>query len=121
MTDIPSQSPSTTTSDSDRASTPRILPSPIPSTFSAPPRKRKKQSSDSAFNKKCEETFKTINGIVANHIEGKAPKAPDVTQSTLSVISGYMSVLPENRKKAFAAKVINLIRIEPPLTEDDIA
>lgn len=92
----------------------------MPSTPSPRPSKRIKLSSNSAFDQKVKETFDTINGIVANHVEAKAPKAPDVTQRTVSAISGYMSVLSENRKKAFAAKVINLIHSEPPVTEDDI-
>lgn len=93
-----------TTTTSDISNSSRSIsdaPSPMPSTPLSQPRKRKRLASSSEFNNKVAETFIAIDGIVANHVD---PKAPDVIQKTLTAISGYMSVLSDDRKQNFCCK-----------------
>ncbi|XP_076029495.1 uncharacterized protein LOC143018192 [Oratosquilla oratoria] len=81
---------------------------------SGPPRKRKKINN--SVDQKIAHAFTAINGI----LDSEPPKST-LVKHTVSTIASYLSALKDERQKDVAAKLLNVIHNEPPLSPDDFA
>ncbi|KAK4318373.1 hypothetical protein Pmani_009727 [Petrolisthes manimaculis] len=118
---LPSPSPSQDTRSSlSLLSTPTASPGSSNASLttkpvSATPRKRQRAGND-VVNAKLGNTLNLIDTFVNK----QQPQRSHTVHNTVSVIAAYMSALVPERQKDVAAKLLNVIHSEPPLSADDL-